>query len=150
VLYLGIFQGINLGNILGNFPTYSRKNSYEFFHVNFSDILFHWRRIFRWVNLGVSSFLGVFYSKKFFLGSSLSRPSYLRGGWWRHLELLLHFEVLKNSYISLYLFYKLLFSKSKSNDLDGNWLNYGTFESGGHLKFLRHFVLLIFKIGMQW
>jgi hypothetical protein len=33
-----------------------------------------------------------------------------------------------------------------SNDLDENWLNYGTFVSGGNLEFLCHFELLFLKI----
>jgi hypothetical protein len=61
---LWIFRGINfLGNfwhIHGKIPTYSRKNSDLFSEKflgilsmgNSSDILFHWRRIFRRVNLG--------------------------------------------------------------------------------------------------
>jgi hypothetical protein len=28
-----------------------------------------------------------------------------------------------------------MFANAVSNDLDENWLNYGTFVSGGHLEF---------------
>jgi hypothetical protein len=62
------FRGINLGKI-------ARRNS-----VNFSDILLHWRRIVLGINL--ENIPGIFFTKKFFLGSSLSRsrPTYLREG----------------------------------------------------------------------
>jgi hypothetical protein len=39
-----------------------------------------------------------------------------------------------------------VFKYKVSNDLDENWLNYGTFVSGGHLEFLRHFEVLFLKI----
>jgi hypothetical protein len=35
-----------------------------------------------------------------------------------------------------------------SNDLDEHLLNYGTFVSGGHFEFLRHFEVLFLKINI--
>jgi hypothetical protein len=39
-----------------------------------------------------------------------------------------------------------VFKSKVLNDLDENWLNYGTFVSGGHLEFLRHFEVQFLKI----
>jgi hypothetical protein len=80
VCLLWIVRGINLGN----FPTYSCKNSYEFFQVTSSDILFHQTRIVREINLG--KILRIFLTKEFFLGYTLSRPNYLRGGSCRKIK----------------------------------------------------------------
>jgi hypothetical protein len=39
-----------------------------------------------------------------------------------------------------------VFKSKVSNDLDKNLLNYGTFVSGSHLEFHRHFEVLFLKI----
>jgi hypothetical protein len=39
-----------------------------------------------------------------------------------------------------------VFKSKVSNDFDENWLNYGTFVSGGYLEFLRHFEVSFLKI----
>jgi hypothetical protein len=44
-------------------------------------------------------------------------------GWWRHLELLLHFEVLKKSYFYNIFFYELMLSNPKFRVAVVQWSN---------------------------
>jgi hypothetical protein len=55
---------------LDDIPTYSSKNSQEFFQVNFLDILFHWRQIVHEINLGIFLYQEVF-PRKFLVQAEL-------------------------------------------------------------------------------
>jgi hypothetical protein len=63
-----------------------------------------------------------------------------------HLELLLHYEVMKKSYFYHIFLWIVVFKSKVSNDFDENLLNNETSVSGGHLEFLRHFQVLFLKI----
>jgi hypothetical protein len=68
-------------------------------------------------------------------------PKEKNSGWWRHLHLIRHFEVLKNKFCYDIFFIELSIFKSKvSIDLQSNWLSYEKFMLSDHLDFLRHFV----------
>jgi hypothetical protein len=50
-------------------------------------------------------------------------PKVWNSGWWRHLELIRHSEVLKSYFYNIFLWIDVIKPKV-SNDLDENWLNY--------------------------
>jgi hypothetical protein len=63
-------------------------------------------------------------------------PKEKHSRWWRHLHLIRHFEVLKKKF-----FYDILFIERSFQIQSNNWFSYGKCMLGGHLDFLRHFVL---------
>jgi hypothetical protein len=88
--------------------------------------------------------------KNGFKGSSgwemtVQKLKVLNSSWWRHSKLLRIFEILKKITSTIFLWI-YVFKYQVSNDLDENWLNYGTFVSGGHLEFLHHFGVLFLRI----
>jgi hypothetical protein len=73
-------------------------------------------------------------------------PKVWNSDWWRHIELLFHFEVLKKVTSTIIFLWIDVFKSKVSKDLDENWLDYRSFVTGVHLEFLRHFKVLFLKI----
>jgi hypothetical protein len=67
----------------------------------------------------------------------LWKPRYLKQ--WLNYSSILKFW--KKVTATIFFLWIDVYKSKVSNDLDENWLNYGTFVSGGHLDFIRHFQL---------